>query len=980
MGRGVPWPYGKWQPAQDTGIASERNDMRWHLMTLAWFGMAASCLALRAGELVWVEAERFESPGGWTSDAQFIDQMGSPYLLAIGLGQPVEDARTRVELPHAGRWRLWVRDRDWVPEQHPGQFEVLLNGAKTPTVFGASGKPGWHWQDGAAHELSGAVEIRLHDLTGYYGRCDAVVLAADLAWTPPDDRASIAALRVEHGGLSREIKDVGDHDVVVVGGGLAGCTAAVAAARRGTRVALLQNRPILGGNASTEILVPPVGVWPHGQRLGPLDPRETGLVEEYRTAGNQRVREGMLYSERLTRFVKLEPNLDLYLNTHATGVEMQPEAKNRIAAVLALDVHTGQRMQVRGTMFLDCTGDSVVGVAAGAEYRHGKEPQSLHHEPWAPEDASPNTMGNCLKYFYQDTGRPQPFPSPPWARPFPTCGDFAPGRHPTCAPNIESVGHQWILELGGLQDTYADAEEIRDDLLRLIYGLWDHTKNRCERDHVPAANLKLVWVSHVTGKRENRRLIGDYVLTQNDIGAQTLFDDRVAYGGWVMDDHHSAGFFYKGTFGKHQDDRSHAYEALPFSIPFRCLYSRNVDNLLMAGRNISATHLAMSNTRVMLTCAVMGQAAGTGAALCVEHHTTPRGLAKNNLEELQQQLLKDGAYLIDAANRDPRDLARRASVCASSERTENGERMAAKRVINGRHRAEGAQANAWAPDPGGERPHWVELSWPEAQPFNTVQVSFQTATLAPQRFSVETWQEGTWRQAAEVLQNRHRRHVLGLDRQTSSKLRVLLDEPCGICEIRVYDEPQRLVEIARRAHRNMRQPDQGPWLPWDQGKPPEQWTTTVPPPPQGIPLETAAKRFGGWLLDASAAERNGDWSSSTHTAPFLGPDYLTDGNQQKGEKSVCFRPRLKKAGTYEVRLAYSALNNRASNTPVTIRTSRGPVTVRVDQRRPPEIDGLFHALGTFPLEAGDAATIVVANAETDGYVIVDALQIIPSNP
>ena len=927
------------------------------IAALLGIGLAAS--TPRTAEVVWIEAERFERRGGWTNDAQFIDQMGSPYLLATGIGEPVEDAATHVDLPRAGRWRLWVRNLDWAAEHHPGRFQVLIDGRVAGPVFGASGKPGWRWEDGGVHELAGRVEIRLHDLTGYYGRCDAVVLASDLDWTPPDDRDVLAALRRQHGGVSARVEEMGPYDVVVVGGGLAGCTAAVTAARMGADVALVQNRPLLGGNASTEILVPPVGVWPHAGN-DPLDPRETGLVEEYRTAGNQTVSEGKLYSERLMRFVRLEPNLDLHLNTHATGVEMDPDGDGRIAAVLAIDVNTGRRMRFPGRVFIDCTGDAVVGVAAGAEYRHGKEPKSMHNEPWAPEKPSKNTMGNGLKYVHQETGEPRPFEAPPWAFQFPTCDSFCPGRHPRLVTGI-AIGYQWKIELGGLRDTYADAEAIRDDLLRLIFGLWDHTKNHCPRDRERAATHKLVWVAHVAGKRENRRLIGDVVLAQNDVGDQTLFPDRVAYGGWVVDDHHSEGFFHKGSFGLHQDDRRYAYQGLPFSIPFRSLYSRNVENLLMAGRDISATHLAMADTRVMLTCAVIGQAAGTGAAICVEHGTAPRGIYEKHLDVLQQQLLKDGAYLIDLPARDPNDLARAAAVAASSEGRYEGQTMAASHAINGRARAEGGKANAWAPDPGAEGPHWLELSWRQPQTFNVVHVVFQTAALAPKRFALQAWQGGAWKPIAEVTENRHRRHVLGLARASSSKLRVVLDEPRGICEVRVYEEPDRVVEIARRAHRNMRLPDRGPRLPW----------------PDPFSLEETAKRLGGTWFDASGAELTGQWVRSTYSAPYVGDGYLHDGDADKGTKSVCFRPNLAKAGTYEVRLAYAAFENRATNTPVTIRTSRGPVTVRVNQQAEPEIEGLLHLLGKFDLDAGEATSIVVANEGTNGYVVVDAIQLVP---
>jgi hypothetical protein len=797
--------------------------MGWRSILLtALAGLATS--SIPAADIVWIEAERCENCGGWVNDAQFIDQMGSPYLLAAGMGEPVADAVTHVRLPRSGRWRLWVRDRDWIPQYHPGRFQVIVNGRAADPEFGASGRPGWIWEDGGLHELGGRVEIRLHDLTGYYGRCDVLVLASDTRWTPPANRAALAALRTEQGGISRHIDDQGPYDVVVVGGGLAGCTAAVAAARQGAHVALVQNRPLLGGNASTEILVPPVGVWPSAARRDPLDPRETGLIEEFRTAGDQKIREGVLYSDRLMRWVKLEPNLDLHLNTHATGVEMCPGSPRRIAAVLAVDVRTGQRRRFPGRIFIDSSGDAVIGVAAGAEYRQGREPRSMYDEPWAPETANAHTMGNGLKYFHHDTGKPQPFVAPPWAYKFPTCDGFSPGRHPRFIRDLETIGHQWMVELGGMRDTYADAEEIRDDLWRLIFGLWDHTKNHCLADKDRAATHKLAWVGYVAGKRENRRLIGDYVLTQNDIGAQTLFADRVAYGGWTVDDHYSDGFFHSGSTGNNYDDVAHAYSGRQFSIPFRSLYSKNVDNLMMAGRDISATHLALSDTRVMLTNAVIGQAAGTGAALCVEHQTTPRRVAEEHREQLQQQLLKDGAYLIDLANCDPRDLARRARITASSEAVRAGKKMAAANVVNGYARAERGNPHAWAPDGSQQGPLWLELCWPESQSFNVVHLVFQTAALAPKRFAVEIWRDGQWKSVAEVGQNRHRRHVLGFARQTASRLRIVLDEPPvgqprpnepgGICEVRVYDEPQRLVEIAQRAERNMRLPDAPPQLPF----------------------------------------------------------------------------------------------------------------------------------------------------------------------
>lgn len=924
--------------------------------------MGATVAGAATSDVVWLEAEQFENTGGWTADAQFIDQMGSPYLLAVGLGDPVEDAVTTVRPPAPGRYRLWARTLDWFPDDHPGRFQVVVGGRPLEHVFGQSGEFGWQWEDGGVVEISVPTEIRLRDLTGYYGRCDVVVLAGDLDWRPPDDLAAIEKLRIAHGALS-PIETMDARDVVVVGGGLAGCTAAVAAARNGASVVLIQNRPVLGGNASTEILVPPVGVYPwvYPKRF-PLDPRETGLIEEYRTPGHQRIVEAKLYSGRLLRFVRQEPHLALHLNTHATGVEMHDGPERRIAAVVAMDVRTGRRMRFPGRLFIDCTGDGVVGVAAGADYRHGKESRAMHGEPWAPDEPSPHTMGNGLKYFAREFDTPQPFTAPPWAMRFPSCDDFTPGRHPRL-PAWTELDHQWVNELGGLRDTYADAEAIRDDLLRLVFGLWDHTKNHCPKERERAANYRLVWVGHVAGKRENRRLLGDYILTQNDIGSQKLFPDRVAFGGWICDDHYSAGFFHDGSFGPHYDDPANAHRGVPFSIPWRSLYSRNVDNLLMAGRNISATHIAMSNTRVMLTCALMGHAAGTGSALCVRHNTSPRGLYHHHIAELQQQLLKEGARVIGLKADDPRDLAPRATATASSRGTqEDGTSMPPGNVVNGYARAKGeglsASTNAWSPAENADAPHWIELAWQEAVDFDVVHVTFQTVESAPQWFALEVSSpgEGSWRRIGEVADNRHRRLVLGVDRLRTSRLRVLLREPAGICEVRVYDEPPEVVAAARRAFETMRLPDEGPYFPWGD----------VPP---------RHPHLSGIVLDTEEAVVRGFWWPSTWSGRYLGAGYLHDGNERKGRKSIRFRPPLPEPGDYEVRLAYTPAANRAANTPITIQTIDGPVTLRIDQREEPEGEGLFHSLGIFPL--GDDASITIATGDTEGYVVVDAVQLLP---
>ncbi len=773
-----------------------------------------------AASIVWIEAEHFEERGGWVVDAQFMDVMGSPYLLAAGAGRPVADAVTSIRVPEPGKYRLWARTKDWAPEHHPGTFRILVNGKSKAGVLGGNGSPGWQWEDGGMHELGTEATLRLHDLSGYYGRCDALLFCAAPEFVPPASIAEIAELRRRHGGVSVGVRTLPGYDVVVVGGGLAGCTAAVAAARNGARAALIQDRPVLGGNASPEILVPPVGVW-NGREEGPFDPHETGFIEEFRTPGRQCVTEGKLYAGRLRRFVEQEPNLDLFLNTHATEAEMADGPEPRIAAVLALRIHTGERLRLPARVVVDCSGDSAVAVSAGALVRHGKESRRQHHEPWAPEERSTHTMGMGLKYYPVDTGTPVSFARPNWACRFPDCASFAPGRHPrrvdrTAEPGGKGMGHQWILELGGTQDTVRQAEEIRDELLGLIFGIWDHLKNHCPENRGIAETWDLAWVGHVAGKRENRRLMGDYVLSQNNIVDKTVFPDTVAYGAWINDDHHSQGFFHEGSFGVHYDRKDYACPGVEYAIPFRSLYSRNIKNLMMAGRNISATHLALSNSRVMLTCALLGHAAGTGAAFCIRYDADPRNVCRDHIDRLQQHLLKEGAHIMGLRAWDPADLAPKAMARASSRRTWDGrEVMAAANVANGYARARGERTNAWAPDPAADAPHWLELEWPDRIAFNLVQVNFQTQALAPEWFALEIWRSDRWERILEVPDNRHRRHVLGLEPVSTTRLRIVEEEPAGIVEIRVYKEPEQTVAAARRAHATMRLPDQGPFLPWE---------------------------------------------------------------------------------------------------------------------------------------------------------------------
>lgn len=735
------------------------------LLSLPILGGLAVSLPARA-EVLWLEAERFTDIGTWTRDAQFIDQMGSSYLLAGGLGHPVEDAVTWTEIGAPGVYRLWVRAKNWVPEHSPGRFQVLVGGRLAEPIFGTLKSSDWLWQDGGTFALEqGKIEVRVRDLTGYYGRCDAVVLSDEPGYRPPDDKAALAAERIRRGGTSREVAEMPKRDVVVVGGGLAGISAALAAARHGASVYLVQNRPALGGNDSPEIGVGAQGCIPAG-----FDPGETGIPKEI-CSEEDRPRRSFL--------VTREKNIALYLNVHATGVRMAD--KTRIKSVEAVHTITGDRTAFPGDVFIDCTGDGCVGAAAGADLRQGREARSEFGESHAPEKADRYTLGTTLTYRGMPEGRlwigpsappVRSYAAPSWARKFPA------GIVDT---KFSARGEQWWLEWGGMKNTIDDAELIRDELLRIVYGLWAATPQNGPHE--------LEWVQYVGGKRESRRLIGDYIMTERDVLADQLFPDRVAVGGWSIDLHPPEGFY--------------AYKQIPlpkelvdprYSIPFRSLYSRNIANLMMAGRDISVSHVALGSTRVMVTCATQGQAAGTAAALCAEHKTTPRGVYQDHIRQLQQQLLKDGAYLTRLKNEDSQDLALAARVSASSCLAKNGYRP--ENVVNGFNREEGGAPNAWAPDPAAKYPQWIELDFGSPVVFNTVHVTFQHPDLAAKAYRLEAWVQDTWQPVSSILPHpaRFRRSVHGFAAVTAAKLRIVIQEsavakePPTLCEIRVYNE------------------------------------------------------------------------------------------------------------------------------------------------------------------------------------------------
>ena len=438
-----------------------------------------------------------------------------------------------------------------------------------------------------------------------------------------------------------------DVDFCVVGGGLAGLCAAVAAARHGVKTALVQERPMLGGNASSEIRMWVCGASNHGENM-----LETGLIEElmlenlYRNPDkNYPVWDGIMYE-----LARNEENLSLLLNCTVNNLEMDGR---RIASVTGWQMTTEQFHTIRARLFADCSGDSVLAPLSGADFVIGREAREMFGETFGPEKNDKKTMGMSCMLQARQEDRPSRFIPPKWAYKY-TAEDL-PHRIPDMGSPTENF---WYLEIGGDGDPIGDTEKNRDELLRIAYGLWDYVKNAPENAE-KHANWRLDWVGILPGKRESRRYLGDVIMNQHDVESGGHFDDLVAYGGWPMDDHDPRGFYS----GDHPNVNHPA--PCPYGIPYRSLYSRNIENLFCAGRNISVSHCALSSTRVMGTCAILGQAVGTAAYLAARDGLTPRGVYEKDIGELQDILMDDDCYLPFRARKIPELTAKAVLDCAA---------------------------------------------------------------------------------------------------------------------------------------------------------------------------------------------------------------------------------------------------------------------------------------------------------------------------
>ncbi len=582
-----------------------------------------------------VEAEDFDAYGGWVLDSQFESQMGSPYLLAHGLGRPVADARTTVTCSRAGEYEVWVRTRDWAAPHAPGRFRLSVNGLTLEAEFGANG-PAWSWQSAGKVSLQeGSVSLALHDQTGFDGRCDAIFFSQDGTIPPNAVDATSRAWRKALRGLPEDPVDAGDFDVVVVGGGVSGCAAALTAARLGQRVALIHDRPVLGGNASKEIGILPRGV-------------QGKLLEELarRTPDGDLVALSLLHAE---------PTAQVFLESRIIAATKQAD---RIVSVVAVEAKGGLERRFNGRMFIDASGVAILGCLVGAETMFGREARSDYDEPYAPEVADNMHHGNTLFFRTRMADAPVDFPPVPWATE--VSKDYANlsgqlvrpgsdnGEGPIANKNPNDATFQfsatpsqaWMMqfpathywEYGQWLDPYTSGEIVRDYLMRALYGTFSNVKNM---DPERYANLEFDWMAYVAAQGEFRRYKGDHVLTENDIRNHTRYNDLlVANDGFFCI--HCAWAPGEGKYDfRLKDWIMDLRDQEAYGVPFRCLYSVNIDNLLMAGKHISVTHVAGSSVKFMGNGAQHGVAVAAAAFLCNEHNTTPRGLLEERFDTLR---------------------------------------------------------------------------------------------------------------------------------------------------------------------------------------------------------------------------------------------------------------------------------------------------------------------------------------------------------
>ena len=568
-------------------------------------------------------------------------------------------------------------------------------------------------------------------------------------------------------------------DVAVIGGGMSGISAAVAAAREGADVLLIQDRPVLGGNSSSEIRMTVNGA--------PFE-RETGIIEELliENLAQNPQHSHHVWDHILYNYVVKHPNITLALNTSAQTVEMKGD---KIAAIYCYQLTSESQVKVVAPIYIDCTGDGFIGAKAGAEYRTGREGKAEFGEKFAPDKADGWVMGETIMMITKKMEHPVPFVAPAYAIPYHGSDD----KHRKIR-NLKE-GYWWI-ELGSNYDIIADRERNRHDLMARFYGVWDYIKNSGEFPE--AENIALDWVGSLPGRRESRRLMGDYILSDVDLLSHKHFDDAVAYGGWSLDEHCEGGILSLHKPASYFHARFDKY----YEIPYRSLYSKNIGNLYMAGRCASVSHVALSSTRIIGTCSMMGQAVGVAAAMCSEKELLPRDIYNSHIDELQERMLRKDYFIPNRPALDEHNLVKQAkSFTASS--TLSGD---VKNLLDGISRPVDGVITHWESESAEAQ---LTTKWRKEVTISSIEFKFDTDLDQPimmhkdeernakqlqvvplelvKSLTIEAKVAGKWQEIAKVDNNITRYLAVEIDSIKTKELRVNLKETHGAKTIKMFE-------------------------------------------------------------------------------------------------------------------------------------------------------------------------------------------------
>ncbi len=601
------------------------------------------------------------------------------------------------------------------------------------------------------------------------------------------------------------------YELVIVGGGMSGLCAALAAARNKVRTALIHARSVLGGNASGEVRIH-ISSATDGARKPDLE--ETGILYEMMLTNKARNPNYNYDIWDMTMFeaAKKEPFLDLYLNTSMVDAYSE---NNRITKIFCFQQTTEKHFYFTAPLFVDATGNGTLGYFVDAEYRIGSEAKAEFNEPHAPETENKNSMGNTILFRAVDIGKPVKFTPPSFAKKLNEedlkfrvhCErhtmDYSMAEDPEDYKRVSATssnrcdyGYWWIELMGKNNDIIGDYEDIRDELFAYFYGIWDHIKNG--GDH-GADNLELLWVGTLPGTRESRRMVGDYILNESDIWNHRQFDDAVCYGGWGVDLHTANGLYDLDKLPSQVWNFPGTY-----TIPYRCYYSKNISNLFYAGRNISCSKMAMASTRIIGTCAIGGQVVGTAAAMCKKYNCNPRELSAH-ISKLQQQLLKDDLFIPGILNNDTGDLARKAYVSASSYKAEN----TPEKVIDGISRHYEGKIHSWCSDGISENGETLTLKWDETQKISQLRLTFNSnfnyairVTMAPKRqaqqregvppelvkdYTIELYKNNSRVKKLCITDNIQRLNVIDFEETECDEVRFIFNNTNGSKDVEVFE-------------------------------------------------------------------------------------------------------------------------------------------------------------------------------------------------